>query len=217
MFEYELGLQPVLDLSIAEKSKVDYWVISPKEQEINEHIENLRKRYGQVTHPDTIKKEDMLSVSFQELIDDSPKEDGISNTSSLLSNNIEMTSKLSNANVFAILIAAAVHDVGHPARNNQFLITTQHRLATVYHDQSVLENYHIARSMELMETEKWSLLSGFSKDETSDIRALMIKSILHTDMAKHGDLVRNLTLDLDHCRNYFHLTFLLILLFDSFY
>ena len=49
-----------------------------------------------------------------------------------------------------------------------------------------------------METEKWSLLSGFLKDETSDIRALMIKSILHTDMAKHGDLVRNLTLDLDH-------------------
>ena len=89
---------------------------------------------------------------------------------STLSNNVEMTSKLSNANVFAILIAAAVHDVGHPARNNQFLITTQHRLATVYHDQSVLENYHIARSMELMETEKWSLLSGFLEDEISDIR-----------------------------------------------
>ena len=49
-----------------------------------------------------------------------------------------------------------------------------------------------------METEKWSLLSGLLKDEISDIRALMIKSILHTDMAKHGDLVRNLTLDLDH-------------------
>ena len=53
-------------------------------QKINEHIENLRKRYGQVTHPDSIKKEDMLTVSFQELVDNSPKEGGISNTSSLL-------------------------------------------------------------------------------------------------------------------------------------
>lgn len=116
---------------------------------------------------------------------------------SILSNCIEMSSKLSNHYIFAILIAAAVHDVGHPARNNQFLILTKHRLATVYHDQSVLENYHIARSMELMETEKFSLLSGFSKENFADIRHIMINSILHTDMAKHAGIVRDLTLDLD--------------------
>ena len=80
-----------------------------------------------------------------------------------------------------------MHDVGHPARNNQFLVITQHRLSTVYHDQSVLENYHIARSMELMETESFSLLSGFSKENIADIRHIMINSILHTDMAKHAE------------------------------
>ena len=163
-------------------SRFRLFEILPIEKEaVWEYLGNIANDYKLVPYHNALHGVDVMQTMY-----------------STLSNNIEMTSKLSNANVFAILIAAAVHDVGHPARNNQFLITTQHRLATVYHDQSVLENYHIARSMELMETEKWSLLSGFLEDEISDIRALMIKSILHTDMAKHGDLVRNLTLDLDH-------------------
>eukprot|EP00943_MAST-04B_sp_MAST-4B-sp1_P005633 g5633.t1 len=146
-----------------------------------EYLGNIAREYKLVPYHNALHGVDVMQTMY-----------------STLSNNIKMTSKLSNASVFAILIAAAVHDVGHPARNNQFLVTTEHRLSKVYHDQSVLENYHIARSMELMVTEKWSLLAGFSKVDASDIRALMIKSILHTDMAKHADIVRNLTLDLDH-------------------
>lgn len=35
----------------------------------------------------------------------------------------------------ASLIAAAVHDVDHPARTNAFLINEKHQLALLYNDQ----------------------------------------------------------------------------------
>jgi len=84
VFQYELGLQPTINLSVAEKSKIDYLVIKPESKEIQDHIESLRKRYGKITQCDTIQKEDMLNVFLQELINDAPKQDGVSNTSSLL-------------------------------------------------------------------------------------------------------------------------------------
>ena len=39
--------------------------------------------------------------------------------------------------VYACLIAAAIHDVDHPGFNNSFLISTLHPLALRYNDQSV--------------------------------------------------------------------------------
>ena len=92
VFQYEIGLQPKLDLSSAEKSKIDYWVITPSKKEIQDHIDNLTKRYGNVVHPDDIKPEDMLSVLFQELDGGTLKKGGISHTSSVLIDKISSNS-----------------------------------------------------------------------------------------------------------------------------
>ena len=88
-FEYELGLQPEIKLTIAEKAKIDYWVIEPKATQIKEHINNLQKRYGQIINPENIQDGDMLNVRFDELIDQEKKIDGISNVTSLLIDKIE--------------------------------------------------------------------------------------------------------------------------------
>ena len=52
--------------------------------------------------------------------------------------------------MFAALVAAAVHDVDHPGRSNQFLIETSDNLALLYNDNSVLENHHLAVAFKTM-------------------------------------------------------------------
>ena len=51
---------------------------------------------------------------------------------------------------FAVLLAAAVHDVGHPGRNNSFQINRQTNLALEYNDLSVLENMHASKAFRRM-------------------------------------------------------------------
>ena len=45
-----------------------------------------------------------------------------------------------NNDKFAAVIAAAIHDVGHPGVNNSFNVKTKSELALIYNDISVLEN-----------------------------------------------------------------------------
>lgn len=56
----------------------------------------------------------------------------------------------SKLEVLAALVAAAVHDVDHPGRTNQFLIETSNHLALLYNDNSVLENHHLAVAFQTM-------------------------------------------------------------------
>ena len=53
---------------------------------------------------------------------------------------------------FCLIIAAAVHDLGHLGVNNDFLINSKHPRATTFNDKSVNENYHISRAWEIVRT-----------------------------------------------------------------
>ena len=90
IFEYELGLQPEVDLSLTQKAKLDFYEIHPDSQMINEHILSLQKQFGKMTNPDQVNSNDMLSVEFTEL--DSKKqnkEGGIIKSTSILVEKIE--------------------------------------------------------------------------------------------------------------------------------
>ena len=58
---------------------------------------------------------------------------------------------LSDLEMFILLVAAAVHDYGHPGVSNQYLTTTFSPLALQYNDKNVLESYHIASIFLLMQ------------------------------------------------------------------
>ena len=58
---------------------------------------------------------------------------------------------LNSEEIGILLISAAVHDYKHPGVTNKFLINIRDKLARVYNDQSVLENYHISSVFELVE------------------------------------------------------------------
>ncbi|EER13806.1 calcium/calmodulin-stimulated cyclic nucleotide phosphodiesterase, putative [Perkinsus marinus ATCC 50983] len=92
----------------------------------------------------------------------------------------------------AVLLAAVVHDIGHPGVNNPYLIETAHELALRYNDKSPLENMHCARFFELSSDAEANVLQGLSKQQYRDARRIMIECILHTDNAHHFEMIKTL-------------------------
>eukprot|EP00048_Salpingoeca_helianthica_P001916 m.52750 g.52750 ORF g.52750 m.52750 type:complete len:854 (-) comp11793_c0_seq1:188-2749(-) len=92
----------------------------------------------------------------------------------------------SDIEMFAALVAAAVHDVNHPGRTNAFLVKTSSPLAVLYNDASVLENHHLATAFKIMGDERCNILKSFEKDDRLVVRRLMIDMVLSTDMVKHA-------------------------------
>jgi len=78
-----------------------------------------------------------------------------------------------------LLISAIGHDVGHPGVNNAFLVALNAPLAQLYNDKSVLESFHCAAYSQILRR-YWK--PAF---EVTTMRALLINSILATDMGVH--------------------------------
>merc|ERR1712205_68174 len=94
---------------------------------------------------------------------------------------------------FMSLVAGAMHDVGHPGRNNPFLAKTMDPLALRYNDKSILENMHVALAFETMQADREC--SWISQLHTSEehgpnlqqyVRKGLINMVLATDQAKHS-------------------------------
>jgi hypothetical protein len=58
---------------------------------------------------------------------------------------------LNTLSYLALIISAAIHDVGHPGFTNKFIIATKHELAITYNDRSPLENMHLAVAFRLIQ------------------------------------------------------------------
>jgi len=85
-----------------------------------------------------------------------------------------------------LLITAIGHDVGHPGVNNAFLVTLNAPLAQLYNDRSVLESFHCAAYSQILRRYWPAAFSG------SEMRQLMINSILATDMGLHFDYMKRM-------------------------
>jgi hypothetical protein len=94
--------------------------------------------------------------------------------------------------VLAMLISSLCHDIGHVGRTNKFLVSTRHKLALVYNDKSVLEQFHASKTFELLFKPQNNFLCDFSVETTNLLREWIIDCILGTDMAEHFALVGKL-------------------------
>eukprot|EP00536_Pseudo-nitzschia_multiseries_P003694 jgi/Psemu1/302109/fgenesh1_kg.58_\ len=90
---------------------------------------------------------------------------------------------------FSMLIAAVIHDVGHPGLGNPFLINSKSDLALIYNDVSVLENMHLSTMFRLIvgknRDRQIDIFENFGQEEVELARKLIIKAVLTTDMTKH--------------------------------
>lgn len=95
--------------------------------------------------------------------------------------------------ILALLVAAIAHDVGHFGVTNNFLVTTRAEVATIYNDESVLENMHTSKCFATMRRPGLEFMDGITTKDYNTFRGKVIGAILATDMAHHFDLVDRLS------------------------
>ena len=64
--------------------------------------------------------------------------------------NLQKILDFNDLDLISLFISAAIHDFGHPGYTNNYLINTKNDIAIRYNDQSVLENYHISESFNII-------------------------------------------------------------------
>lgn len=91
----------------------------------------------------------------------------------------------------ACLISAAVHDVDHRGKTNQFLCNSFDTLALLYNDKAVLENHHAATAFRLtLELDpKFNIFLNLEESQFKELRAIVIEMVLATEMSQHFDIV----------------------------
>lgn len=89
-FTYDLGLAPKIDLDLGKNFKFDYYVIEATDKDIENSLENIAKRSGEMVEHDTVADNDLVRVQWVELEDDgSIKEGGVLNSSSISLDNLK--------------------------------------------------------------------------------------------------------------------------------
>lgn len=99
---------------------------------------------------------------------------------------------LQDLDILSIVVAAISHDVGHPGLNNNFQINNRTDVALVYHDKSVLENYHIFMIFKILKKTECNIVCTLKKDDYNVFRKRIIETIIATDMFYHGKVVSSL-------------------------
>jgi len=107
---------------------------------------------------------------------------------------IEANSFFTEACQFWLLVAALGHDLGHVGVTNQFLVETSHVLAVTYNDRSPLENMHCSQLFKVAADPEANIFSELTREAYKEMRKGIISAILHTDITKHNELVKELML-----------------------
>lgn len=93
---------------------------------------------------------------------------------------------------YSLLVSAVGHDLGHPGVTTGYLVEVGHELALKYNDISPLENMHVAKLYEILANEEQNVFSMLSKERYKEARKYCIDCVLHTDMAGHQAMIKDL-------------------------
>jgi cAMP-specific phosphodiesterase 4 len=94
--------------------------------------------------------------------------------------------------VFAALVAAAIHDFRHPGKNNNFMVKSGSDLAIQFSDSSVLERMHLAEAFFLAKEPLFNIFGGLAPAQYSEVRKAIVEMVLSTDLTVHLQLVGSL-------------------------
>ncbi|KAJ1654663.1 3',5'-cyclic-nucleotide phosphodiesterase [Dispira simplex] len=87
--------------------------------------------------------------------------------------------------IFAMVIAAIGHDLGHPGVNNHFMTTCRSPLASLYQHKAILENFHASALCQIMKRCGFNLSRYNPGFNDTEFHQVVVQTILATDMASH--------------------------------
>ena len=173
----KLGLEnvmPFLGKEIIKKIKIDHYFDESKLDNflmvLSKTYQNNRALYHTSLHGVDVCYSTLLILTF-------------------LKNDENKLEDISELDIISLIIAALGHDVGHPGLTNKFLINSKNELSTIYNDASVLENFHCAKTFQLLENNELNIFSNFTNEDYLLIRKKIIGEILATDMSFHFEIV----------------------------
>eukprot|EP00941_MAST-03F_sp_MAST-3F-sp1_P004845 g4845.t1 len=93
----------------------------------------------------------------------------------------------------AAILAAAVHDLGHPGVNNNFLKASWHDIALEFNDVAPLEMFHVSNAFDIIAKKRnCNVLIGMDYTQQVEVRRLMISMVLATNNANHASGLGNI-------------------------
>ncbi|XP_048832127.1 high affinity cAMP-specific 3',5'-cyclic phosphodiesterase 7A isoform X3 [Brienomyrus brachyistius] len=97
----------------------------------------------------------------------------------------KLSTSLSACDILLGLLAAVTHDLDHPGVNQPFLIKTNHHLAALYKNTSVLENHHWRSAVGLLRES--GLFSHLPAEDGLNMEKQLGSLILATDISRQNE------------------------------
>ncbi|XP_066576538.1 high affinity 3',5'-cyclic-AMP phosphodiesterase 7A isoform X2 [Amia ocellicauda] len=97
----------------------------------------------------------------------------------------KLSKDLTSWDILLGLLAAATHDLDHPGVNQPFLIKTNHYLAALYKNTSVLENHHWRSAVGLLRES--GLFAHLPTEDRLKMESQLGSLILSTDISRQND------------------------------
>ncbi|XP_035286961.1 high affinity cAMP-specific 3',5'-cyclic phosphodiesterase 7A-like isoform X1 [Anguilla anguilla] len=97
----------------------------------------------------------------------------------------KLAQSLTSCDILLGLLAAVTHDLDHPGVNQPFLIKTNHHLAALYRNTSVLENHHWRSAVGLLRES--GLFSHLPSEDRLNMEGQLGSLILATDISRQND------------------------------
>ncbi|XP_061110614.1 high affinity cAMP-specific 3',5'-cyclic phosphodiesterase 7A-like isoform X2 [Conger conger] len=107
----------------------------------------------------------------------------------------KLAESLTSCDILLSLLAAATHDLDHPGVNQPFLIKTNHHLAALYRNTSVLENHHWRSAVGLLRES--SLFSHLPTEDRLNMERQLGSLILATDISRQNEYLCKFRTHLD--------------------
>ena len=103
-FSFELGLAPAFEVKISGKNKMTYNKVVADKATVDRFVEDMTKRYGKMSTPETFEEGDMFEGTFVELDGSEVKEGGIEKRTQFAGSSLKGKAK-------KILVEGALNDV----------------------------------------------------------------------------------------------------------